>query len=63
MENHNNIDLSMIKVPLLYVCTLLVSITNVEEGLRLSGLALSVGYTLYKFISDYRKNKKNKNEN
>lgn len=53
----------MIKVPLLYVCTLLVSITNVEEGLRLSGLALSVGYTLYKFISDYRKNKKNKNEN
>lgn len=54
--------LDIIDVPILHVIAISITFTNVENALKITSLILAIGYTAWKWISEY-KNKNEKNNN
>lgn len=49
--------LDWIDVPLLHILAIGVTFTNVEVFLKITSLLLAIGYTTWKWISEYKKRK------
>lgn len=58
MSAHKILD--YIDVPVLHVLAIGVTFTNVEMFLKIASLVLAIGYTTWKWISEYRKGKNGK---
>ena len=47
-----------IDVPVLHILAIGITFTDVESVLKIASLILAIGYTAWKWISEYKKKKK-----
>ena len=55
MSAHKLID--YIDVPILHVLAICVTFTEIETVLKITSLLLAIGYTTWKWVSEYKRRK------
>lgn len=50
--------INFLDVPILHCIAISITFTDAEYGLKIFSLLLAIGYTIWKWITEYKKNRK-----